>query len=131
MNSSVLTSEHILFFRGTSWDRDLSPREMQETLDATMEWFGRLREAGRVRAAQPLFESGRVVSGKDGAVVSDGPFAEAKETIGGYLIVQVGSFEEAVAIARTWPLLEHGASVEVRPVAPECPNFQRIRDGAV
>lgn len=131
MNTRALTSEHILFFRGTNWERDLSPREMQATMDATMRWFDRLRDTGRLKAAQPLFAEGRVVSGKSGSLVSTGPVTGADKTIGGYLIVRVSSFAEAVGIAQTWPLLEHGASVEVRPIAPECPNFQRLRDGSV
>lgn len=93
-----------------------------------MAWFERLRVAGRLKTAQPLGDEGKIVSGIGGAVVSDGPFTESSEAIGGYLIVRVGSFDEALAIARTWPLLEHGASVEVRPVAAECASFQPARN---
>jgi hypothetical protein len=54
-------------------------------------------------------------------VVSDGPFAESKEAIGGYFLLDVASMDEAVAIAQECPGLPYGVRVEVRPVAPECP----------
>jgi hypothetical protein len=60
-------------------------------------------------------------------VVSDGPFAESKEAIGGYFLLQVGSFDEAVAIAQQCPGLAYGAKVEVRPVAENCPMAEQAR----
>jgi hypothetical protein len=66
-----------------------------------------------------MFE-GKIVSQKNGRVVSDGPFAESKEAIAGYFLLNVKSLDEAVVIARDYPGLNYGATVEVRPVAPEC-----------
>ncbi|HWD20663.1 MAG TPA: YciI family protein, partial [Verrucomicrobiae bacterium] len=63
---------------------------------------------------------GKLVSGKGGRVVADGPFAESKEAIGGYFLLQVKSLDEAVAIAQDCPGLAHGVKVEVRPVASVC-----------
>jgi len=62
----------------------------------------------------------RFVSQKRGLSVSDGPFAESKEAIGGFFLLEVGSLDEAAEIAKDFPGLEYGATVEVRPVAPEC-----------
>lgn len=90
-------------------------------------WFDRLTEQGKLKGAQPLVRQGRVVSGKDGRVVADGPFAESKEAIGGYFLLAVNSLDEAVQIARGCPGLEHGMTVEVRPVAEECPMMARAR----
>jgi len=59
--------------------------------------------------------------------VSDGPFAESKETIGGYFLLKVNTLEEAVAIARECPGLPYGIRVEVRPVAGECPIYEELR----
>nr|MDQ3623431.1 YciI family protein [Verrucomicrobiota bacterium] len=59
--------------------------------------------------------------------VVDGPFAESKEAIGGYFLLTVADEDEAVAVARQCPLLEHGGVVEVRPVAPECPIGASMR----
>jgi hypothetical protein len=60
-------------------------------------------------------------------VVADGPFAESKEAIGGYFLLQVKSLDEAVAIAKDCPGLAYGAVVEVRPVAEECPVAEEAR----
>lgn len=61
-------------------------------------------------------------------MVSDGPFVEAKETIGGYFLLRVGSFDEAVAIAQGCPGLPYGIRVEVREVAGECPLVEEVRN---
>lgn len=122
-------SEHMLLFRSTGWERDLSQDEMERIMQETLAWFEQLREQGKFKAAQPLFERGRLVQGRGGASVTDGPFAESKEAIGGYLILDVADTDEAVRIARSWPLLQCGASLEVRPLAPECPAFHRLRAG--
>ena len=92
-----------------------------------MVWFERLKQQGKVKAGQPLERTGKIVSGKNGRVVADGPFAESKEAIGGYFLLQVHSLEEAVAIAKECPGLAHGAVVEVRPVAAECPLAEEAR----
>jgi hypothetical protein len=63
---------------------------------------------------------GKIVSGKNGQFVADGPFAESKETIGGYFLLSVESADEAIAIARECPGLAYGMRVEVRPVAAKC-----------
>ena len=77
--------------------------------------------AGKATAGAPLECEGKVVSGKRGRVISDGPFAESKETVGGYFLLKVNTLDEAVAIAQQCPGLPFGAKVEVRPVASECP----------
>ena len=68
---------------------------------------------------------GKIVSGKKGRMVADGPFAESKEAIGGYFYLQVADMNEAVEIARQCPGLDYGAIVEVRPVAEMCTARQR------
>ena len=71
---------------------------------------------------------GKVVSGVDGSLVVDGPFAESKEAIGGYFLITVVDLDEAVAIARRCPGLKYGAAVEIRPVAEECAVMQSARE---
>ena len=80
----------------------------------------RWTEKGKVKGGQPLKAEGKIVSGKHGRVVADGPFAESKETIGGYFLLDVGTMDEALAIARECPGLPYGAVVEVRPIAERC-----------
>ena len=127
MNPKQEPSEYILLFRSTNWNKNLSLGEMQQIMDETYAWFERLRQEGKFKAAQPLFGEGKIVSGKKGETVKDGPFAESKEAVGGYLILNVRTMDEALEIARGWPLLQCGSTLEVRPVAPECPDFHRIR----
>jgi len=110
----------MLLFRGNDWHKGLSPEEMQKVADQWMAWFKGLTAQGKAIAGNPLEREGKIVSGKSGRVV-DGPFAESKEAIGGYFLLQVNSLDEAVAIARECPGLPYGAVIEVRPVAAACP----------
>jgi len=120
-------NEYLLLFRGKEWWNDVSPEELQKVINAVNGWFDRLTESGKLQAAKPLVREGAIVSGKTGRVVADGPFAESKEAIGGYALVQVKSLDEAIGIAESCPTLEFGMEVEVRPVAEECPMMARAR----
>ena len=115
----------MLLFRGPHWDGGLSTDELQQAMDKVMAWFEGLNERGKIKVAQPLGGQGRVISGTNGRFVVDGPFTETKEAVGGYLMLQADSLEEAVEIARSMPTLRYGISVEVRPVLAACPVFQR------
>ena len=117
----------MLLFRGTNWDKGLSPQEIQNTVSQFMAWFERLKLEGIAKTGQPLVSEGKIVSGKGGRTVADGPFAESKEAIGGYFLLQVNSIDEAVQIARECPILQYGATIEVRQVADECGIGQRAR----
>jgi hypothetical protein len=112
---------YLLIFRGTDWHRGLSPSQLQTVTDQWMRWFHGLKEEGKVAGGNPLEDEGVTLSGKGGRIVSDGPFAESKEAIGGYFLLTVGTMDEAVSIARLCPGLEHGCHVEVRPIAASCP----------
>jgi len=118
---------YLLIFRGTDWYKGLSPEQMQQIADTWMAWFNRLKEEGKCIAGNPLEREGKIVAGKNRAV-SDGPFAESKETIGGYFLLKVNSMDEAVAIAQQCPGLPYGIRVEVRPVAGECPVAAEVRN---
>jgi hypothetical protein len=121
-NKNIMKNEYMLFFRGTDWCKGLSPEQIQEVLSQWKGWFEGLMKEGKATAGRPLEREGKVVSGKKGRVVADGPFAESKEAIGGYFVLDVASLDEAVAIAKGCPGLEYGCMVEVRPVASECPT---------
>ena len=127
MNTTTKPSEYMLLFRGNDWYKGLSPEQMQQVAGQWMAWFNRLTEQGKATAGSPLEREGKVVSGKNGRVVADGPFAESKEAVGGYFLLQVDSLDEAVAIAKECPGLVYGAVVEVRPVAAECPIAEEIQ----
>lgn len=117
----------MLMFRGTDWHKDMSIQEKEAVAGQWMAWFNRLIEQGKAIAGNPLQPEGKIVSGKHGRVIADGPFAESKETIGGYFLLQVQSLDEAVSIAQECPGLAHGVVVEVRPVAAECPLVGEVR----
>src|SRR5436309_15728479 len=121
MNTQTTTSEYLLLFRGTDWHKGLSPEEIQMVMDQWKGWFERLTKEGKAKAGHPLENEGKIVSGKKGRVVADGPFAESKEAIGGYFLLKVSGLDEAVAIAKQCPGLDYGAVVEVRPVLETCP----------
>jgi hypothetical protein len=119
---------YLLLFRGNDWDEGLSDEELQEVLGRVMGWFDGVSKSGKVKGGQPLERTGKIVSGKNGRIVADGPFAESKEVIGGYLILDTQTADEALAIAKSFPCLEHGISIEVRPLLSECPCFKRARE---
>ncbi len=119
----------MLLFRGTELRKSLSPEEMQRVSEEWMAWFRRLTEQGKAVAGNPLEREGKIVSGKD-RIVSDGPFAESKEAIGGYFLLDVATMDEALAIAKQCPGLPYGIRVEVRPVAGECPIGAEARTEA-
>jgi hypothetical protein len=120
---------YMLLFRGTELRKSLSPEELQKVSENWMAWFRRLTEEGKAVAGNPLEREGKIVSGKD-RIVSDGPFAESKEAIGGYFLLDVATMDEALAIATECPGLPYGIRVEVRPVAGECPIAAEVRTEA-
>src|ERR1051325_6935378 len=119
---------YLLLFRGQEWDQGLSPEELQQVMGRVMGWFDGISKSGKVKGGQPLARTGKIVSGKNGRVVADGPFAESKEVIGGYLMLDVETIDEALAIAKSFPCLQYDISVEVRPLLAECPCFERARE---
>ncbi|MBV8418252.1 MAG: hypothetical protein JO251_23905 [Verrucomicrobia bacterium] len=128
MTTETTTSEYMLLFRGTHWDKRLSPEEIQKVMSQWTSWFDRLTQQGKIKSAHPLVHEGQVVSWKKGQTVADGPFAESKEAIGGYFLLHVKDHNEAVAIAKECPTLKYGVTVEVRPVAEQCAHMQRANE---
>lgn len=120
MSEPLPQSEYMLLFRGTVFDKDLSPEALQDVVTRWMAWYEGLVRDGRAVSGRPLMPSGKVVTGHAGRSVADGPFAESKEAVGGYFLLKVADYDEAVAIARMCPGLDHGLAVEVRQVAEAC-----------
>jgi hypothetical protein len=109
--------EFILIFRHEDGERVASPEQIQTWMKQTMDWIGGI-------AAQNKFSGGNGLSFADSKVVhynkvvTNGPFGEIKETIGGYMIVQANSIDEAVEFAKGSPVLQgDGNTVEVRKIA--------------
>jgi len=118
----------MLLYRSDEWYNRLSREELQKLTDQNNAWIERLTALGKAKPGRALERRGAIVSGKNGRFVTDGPFAESKEAIGGYLVLDVETIDEAIAIAQTIPGLAYGGSIEVRPVAEECPLDVRARE---
>jgi hypothetical protein len=109
--------EFMLIFRHEDGKKLASPEQMQVWMKQTMDWIGGIAARNKFKEGNGLpFEDARVVWHNN--VVTNGPFGEIKETIGGYIIVKADSVEEAVSFAKGSPVLQgEGNSVEVRKIA--------------
>ncbi len=106
-----------LFRHHAANERPSSPEEMQRQMKAWMDWIDRLKqESHLVATGDRLSATGKVVRGKSKSV-TDGPYVEAKDTIGGYLVVEAADLDQATALAHGCPVLDAGGSVEVRPIS--------------
>jgi hypothetical protein len=121
---------YMLLYRSDEWYNRLSREDLQKLISQNKAWIERLTAQGKAVPGRALERTGAIVSGKNGRFVTDGPFAESKEAIGGYLVLDVETIEEAIAIAQSSPGLAYGGSIEVRPVAEECPLDVRAREFA-
>lgn len=110
--------EFLLLFRGRDTTPDFSPEQVQAQMQKWMDWINGLAEEGKYSNGRPLLDTGKTVSGTK-KIVTDGPFIEGKEMLGGFIIVKVDNYAEAVAIANNCPILEsETGSVEVREIRP-------------
>ena len=109
--------EFILIFRHEDGQKIASPEQMQIWMKQTMDWIGSIAAQNKFSGGNGLpFDDARVVRYNN--VVTNGPFGEIKETIGGYIIVKAESVEEAVEFAKGCPVLQgDGNTVEVRKIA--------------
>lgn len=110
--------EFLLIFRMDHNQRatNASAEEMQATTKKWMDWIGGIAAQNKlVSPGNRLEDAGKVV--RPGKLVTDGPYAEIKETIGGYSIVRADSAEEAAELAKGCPILAVGGNVEVREIS--------------
>lgn len=115
-------SSYLLLFRnsGPETHQHLSPEERQQLMTRWNAWYDGLAAQGKAVEGQPLELETRIVAGPRGERVVDGPFAEAKEAIGGYVKLMVADLEEATEIAQRHPGLEYGLEIEVRQLSENC-----------
>ena len=109
--------EFILIFRHEDGSKIASPEQMQIWMKQTMDWIGGIAAQNKFSGGSGLpFENSKVVHYNK--VVTNGPFGDIKETIGGYIIVKAESVDEAVEFAKGSPVLQgDGNTVEVRKIA--------------
>ena len=107
-------SEFLFLYRGGS--REGSPEQTQQVMQKWMAWFKDLGDKGHVKnVGQPLERTGKLVKGKQ-KTVTDGPFAEAKDVVGGYSLIEARDLDQAVELSKGCPIFEVEGAVEVRPV---------------
>ena len=96
----------------------LTPQQMQEVVAEYGQWAARMGQEGKLAGGDKLAdEGGKILKGKgSAAVVTDGPFAETKEVLGGYFIINAASYDEAVAIARSCPHAKYGCATHIRRI---------------
>ena len=109
--------EFMLIFRHEDGQKLVSPEQMQIWMKQTMDWVGGIAAQNKFVLGNGLpFDGSKVVH--HNKMVTNGPFGDVKETIGGYIIVKANSVDEAVEFAKGSPILQgEGNTVEVRRIA--------------
>ena len=92
-----------------------SPEAMQAELQKWNHWIGGIAAQGRLAGTEALQPTGRTLTGPE-RLVTDGPYTEGKEIVGGYLFVMAADLDEAARLAEGCPVFEHHGSVEIRPL---------------
>ena len=111
-------AKYLVLVRGTGAPSTLSPQEMQKVIQRYMSWSNELRGTGRVIHAEKLRSGeGRVVRGPGGNLaVTDGPYAETKEIVGGFWLIEAESYDEMLKLLASHPHLDSPGSLEVREI---------------
>jgi hypothetical protein len=109
-------NDYLFLFRGGVDMKTLPPEQMEQLMGAWFGWIQALQQKGAYKGGDPLDDAGRVVTGAGGKSITDGPFAEGKEEVGGYIMISAASLDEASELAKGCPVLLGGGSVEVRMI---------------
>ena len=105
----------MMIFRATPMQEfQPSPEQMQESIQQWQDWIGGIAVQGKFVSTNQLGFEGKTL--KPGKVVTDGPYAEVKEIVGGYVIIKAGALDEAISLAEGCPILHAGGHVEVRNI---------------
>jgi len=109
-------SDFLYIYRMTPAAEKPSPEVMQQRMQKWMKWMNSLSEKGHLKErGHPLEQPGKVVRGSQ-KTVTDGPFAETKDVVGGFSIIAAKDLAEAAELAKGCPVLEGGGNVEVRQI---------------
>lgn len=93
-----------------------TPEQMQSNIQQWMDWFGGIAAQGKIVNANRLSFEGKTL--RPNIIIPDGPYAEVKEIIGGYVVVKAANLDGAMKLAEGCPILNHGGHVEVRSIIP-------------
>jgi len=110
--------EFLLLFRNDYKSMPASsPEQLQAIMKLWMDWIGSIAAQNKLSSAgNRLGGEGKVMRSNN--VVTDGPYTEIKELVGGYTIVKADSLEEATELSKGCPILQVGGNVEIRPIVP-------------
>lgn len=100
---------------GDAQQASLSPEAMQKHMEVWKAWLQDLAEKKIYEDGLPLSQEGKQVK-KSGEIVTDGPYIEGKEIVGGYIIVNAKDMDEAIEISKGCPVFEHDGEVEIREI---------------
>jgi hypothetical protein len=107
-------SEFVFLYRGG--ERAQSPEQGEKQMQKWVAWMKELGEKGHIKdRGQPLDPAGKVVRGKQ-KVVTDGPYPESKDIVGGYTLIEAKDLSHAAELSKGCPIFEFDGLVEVRPV---------------
>jgi hypothetical protein len=107
----------LIFRRDAGFDAQLTPAQMQEITKPWQDWMGGLAAQNKLaNSGARLAVEGAVV--KPGNVITNGPYVEVKEAVGGFIVIRADSLEEAGELSKNCPILATGGSVEVRQIVP-------------
>ena len=127
--SAPSTSSFLLLFRngGPDAHAHLTAAARAALTTQWNDWVERLSFQGTLEQGKPLGLGGRVVAGPKGERVTDGPYAEAKEVVAGYVMVRAANLDAATELAKGCPGLAIGLTVEVRPLQDFSPVLEDVR----
>jgi len=92
-----------------------SPELMQVQMGKWMAWIDKLNKNGNYVAGEPLLPGGKLIKGKN-KTITDGPYTEGKEVVGGFFLIKAENMDEAVKICDDYPDYEQDGSIQVRQV---------------
>jgi hypothetical protein len=108
--------EYVFLFRGGLDFKTASPDQLQKAMTKWKNWIDELAKQGKFTGGHRLLETGSVM--KEKKHITDGPFAESKEIIGGFVSVKADDLQEAEEIAKGCPIFDYNGNLEVREIAP-------------
>ncbi|HUL51278.1 MAG TPA: YciI family protein [Candidatus Nitrosotalea sp.] len=109
-----ITNEYLLLFRGGANPEDMSPEQMQTTMQNWMTWMKGLKKSKQLTLGHPLQDGGKALSGAKGRNVE--AFRDTPDSIGGYLLIKAKNLSEATKIAKGCPIFNNGGTVELRSI---------------
>ena len=121
-------NDYMLLFVSNEWYNQIPDAEIKKVAEQAKAWLEGLIARGTAQPGNALVRAGARVTGKTGRVITDGPYPESKEAIGGFVTLKAESLEEAVAIAQTNPMIKHGITIEIRQITDTCPLDARVRE---